>query len=998
MLVKTNRPRFRAVYQRSRLFDRLDVAPHQCSVTLVSGPPGAGKTTLVSSYLACRKLECLWYQVDSGDEDVATFFHYFSQAARKHLPAQAVLREFDPRTASDLVSFGRQYFREFYGALKAPLVVVLDNYQELPHGSPSHDLVRIACEEAPEKCHVVIASREACPPSLARMRFNHTLAIIDADDLLLTLDETSGIAKAQGGNVPSPAETLALQRRTSGWMMGLMLVLQRPCRDNNGTDLSFSAKEEQEKPVFEYFADEVFRTLSTESRDLLLQSALLPKMTLDRVTRMTGTAQAGALLLELMRRNHFVTWHGGTVSGYQFHPLFRGFLLNQGTLRYSDTELAIQRDKAAEILIADGDAEAAVELFEQASNLQRMAQVIQATAPMLKAQGRIATLAQWMRKLPVELIQLNPWLLYWQGTSESLSDWTASQATLQIAYRRFSSADDLLGMALSWSGVMDAILNIHMDFSQMDPWIAEFNERLKDRLGQLPPDLRARVTLAFSTALSWRQPLHPDMTLWLERVRKGLESETGAEERSRLRHHLVTHHILRGEHAEAQAVLSMLQYADDLPAGERPPRTVVDRVSEATVALHMGRGERCLRAVAEGLRAAEGAGDRLLGSVLLQLGATMCLNRGELSRADEFLAKFERLAEPSPFVDRGAYYAVAAWRRFQVGESTLALQLLGQALAASEARGTPYYIATDNLGFGLLLHLCGRSSEALSHLELGRRVGSEIRNPLIEYAYCLFSAYIALDLGTEEEARGHLLNAMRLGREHGYMHFFYFPPNVIARLCFIALEAGIEPDYVRALIERNELTPDPAWREAESWPWPIRIYTLGRFGVVKHGVALRFVGKAQKKPIELLKALIAFGGRDVSEAKLEDALWPGAEGDAAAQALATTLFRLRKILGEQAIRRQGSRLTLDATFCWVDCWAFERLSNDNSSDSSQRAAKLKRLYQRPFLEGADDAPWAQPMRDRLHAKLARLVHTFVSSVLLGASACEDATLLPLMLL
>ena len=137
--------------------------------------------------------------------------------------------------------------------------------------------------------------------------------------------------------------------------------------------------------------------------------------------------------------------------------------------------------------------------------------------------------------------------------------------------------------------------------------------------------------------------------------------------------------------------------------------------------------------------------------------------------------------------------------------------------------------------------------------------------------------------------------------------------------------------------------------------------------------------------------MIAFGGREVSEAKLADALWPGAEGDASAQALATTLFRLRKLIGEQAIRRQESRLTLDPTFCWVDCWAFERLSNDESADRPLRLEKLKKLHQGPFLDGAEDAPWAQPMRDRLHAKLARLVRTFIGTVFFGACACEDAS-------
>jgi LuxR family transcriptional regulator, maltose regulon positive regulatory protein len=387
--------------------------------------------------------------------------------------------------------------------------------------------------------------------------------------------------------------------------------------------------------------------------------------------------------------------------------------------------------------------------------------------------------------------------------------------------------------------------------------------------------------------------------------------------------------------------------------------------------------ERCLHAIAEGLRAAERADDRLTESVLVQIGAAMSLNCGDVAAADRFLTAFERLAETLPDVpvDRSAYYAVSGWRKLQGGECALALELLRRALAISEARGTAYHVAVDHLGLGLLLHLCGESHEAIGHLETARAIGAEIRNLLIEFAYRLFAAYVALSSGDEANARGHLEAGMALGRQKGYMHFFFFPPRVIARVCLAALEAGIETAYVRALIERNGITPDPTWRHAESWPWPLRVYTLGRFGIVRRGSALRFEGKTQKKPLDLLKAIIAFGGREVPESRLSDALWPDAEGDAAAQALATTLFRLRKLIGEQAIRRQEGRLTLDPNFCWVDCWAFERLSSDSSGDAAARREKLGKLHQGAFLEGDDDAPWAQPMRQRLRAKLSRTVGT-----------------------
>ena len=980
MLAKTSRPRLFAVYQRSRLFEQLDLARQQHSATIISAPPGAGKTTLISSYIEFRNLRCLWYQVDSGDDDVATFFHYFSQAANKHLTANATaLPDFELGVAIDFARFSQQYFRAFYAGAETPLIVVLDNYQDLAEDSPTHDVVRIACEEAPEHCHIVIASREAPPKPLARVRFNQGLTAIGARDLMLTLQETQGIAKLHGVKLPSEVEATSLQTRSAGWMMGLMLMLDRNGRNANNVQPNVSLWDEPGEPLFDYFAGEVFRKLDPECRDLLMQSALLPKMTIHRVAALTGTSKAGALLRELMRRNYFVARHAGDAArrdgdraAYQFHPLFREFLLNQGAVRYAEADLAALQCKAAEVLISDDHADAALELLEQARNWRRMAEVIVSLAPELKAQGRDATLDTWIKKLPPDLIAGDAWLLYWHGSSKAFSDAVQSQTMLEDAYGRFSTRDDLVGMALSWSGVVEAIFNIHKNFRQLDPWIAEFNERLSGQLERLPPPICNRATLALFIALSFRDPLHRDMSLWLQRVRDILDSETGAAEGPLLRNHLVTYHLLRGQHAAAESVLSMLQYANNVPAAERPPRTLIDHISEAMVAMHAGMGERCLRAVSEGLRAASGTGNRLFDSVLLQLGAAMSLNRGDLAQADGFLNAFERLAEELPSLDCGAYYGVAAWRRFHAGEPTLALQLLARAVAASDARGTFYYIATDNLGFGLLLHLCGKTAEALEHLAIAHRIGLAIENDLIEYAYHLFSAYVALDSDKQDKARFHLASGMRLGRQHTYMHFFFFPPRVIARLCFTALEAGIETAYVRALIERNELTPDPGWPQAESWPWPVRIYTLGRFSVVKQGTPLRFGAKAQKKPLELLKALIAFGGRDVPEGRLADALWPDAEGDAAAQALASTLFRLRKLIGEETIRRQDSRLTLDATSCWVDCWAFERLSRDDSGDAPMRRAKLRRLHQGSFLDGADNAPWAQPMRQRLDAQFARL--------------------------
>ena len=135
-------------------------------------------------------------------------------------------------------------------------------------------------------------------------------------------------------------------------------------------------------------------------------------------------------------------------------------------------------------------------------------------------------------------------------------------------------------------------------------------------------------------------------------------------------------------------------------------------------------------------------------------------------------------------------------------------------------------------------------------------------------------------------------------------------------------------------------------------PWPIKIFALGRFEVLRNDQPLRFSRKVQRKPLALLKALITLGGREVREDVLMDTLWPDAEGDAARVALTSALHRLRGLLDcDGAVVRQEGQLSLDDRFCWVDVWAVERCAGTCGSSGG---------WQGRYPEGG------RPLPPRLH--------------------------------
>lgn len=182
----------------------------------------------------------------------------------------------------------------------------------------------------------------------------------------------------------------------------------------------------------------------------------------------------------------------------------------------------------------------------------------------------------------------------------------------------------------------------------------------------------------------------------------------------------------------------------------------------------------------------------------------------------------------------------------------------------------------------------------------------------------------------------------------------------------------------------NQIRPpalDPTSPVKVALPYLIRIYTLGRFAIFNGNAALQFSGKVQKKPLALLKALIALGGKDIAANALCDSLWPDSAGDNARHALDMAVSRLRKLLGSSsAILVQDAKFSVNDKLIWLDAKAFEQAADEYQHQSQGEPSMALRLgaealkqYAGTFLMGEEDMPWLLGYRERLRAAYLHLV-------------------------
>ena len=921
-MIKISRPIQKDIYLRRRLFEKIDQM-RDFPVIWISAPAGAGKTTLVSSFIKDRKIPCLWYRIDKGDEDLASFFYYIGQAITKaaprhHKPMPLLTAEY----YQGIPTFTLRYFEELYRRLKVPFVLVLDNYQEVSVDSPFHEMINGAISRTPTGVNMVVISRSDPPPAFIRLKANSHMELLRWGDLRLTKEEAQEFIHSRINEFITPDAIRHLYRLSDGWAAGLVLIMEAMKRRKIQPPFVRTHALDE---VFIYFAQEVFNDLDLRMQEFLMRSAFLPQMTDRMAEELIGDSHAGEIFQVMSRNNYFITKHIHSEAFYEYHALYRDFLLAQaGKMLSPETVTNIKRS-AAVILENAGQIDAAVSLLKDIGNWEAMATVIISHAPEMLKQGRYHPLRNWLDSLPSRVLDSNPWLLYFRGLSILPFEPQSAKSGFERAFVGFQSANDDMGAILAASGVVQAIAYSFDDFALLDHWFAVLND-VTARIEQYPnEEIKASVIASMIMASVLGTVLHPDVETWAERALEIVELPATVIFKVHAIHFLLWYRLLYRGARGTLPLFRRLEILSRYPYAQ-PLSSITFRAAQVQYNLGTGLHHELMDGVNKGLAISRETGVHVQ-DLWLRLHAIMSLlNRRDLKSAEAWIEKMSPMVEQLPNWVRTVYHG-------QLARMALIKKDLDHAL--SEGKQSLYFANKNKNRFTyanaqlMLVQICnqtGRREEALEYLEQGRRYFAQTDCRTHVALASLLEAQFAFERGDNDNGLELLRKSFVLARECDFVFGLVDDPAVTVQMCEKALEEGIEAEYVRTIIRRRGLVPDKPPLHIEDWPWAVKIYTLGRFSLVRDDAPVAFSRKAQQKPLALLKALIALGGSGIKEERLTELLWPDAEGDMAHQSFETTLHRLRRLLGrpEALIVRDG-RVTLDNRYCWVDVWAFERL-------------------------------------------------------------------------
>ena len=622
-------------------------------VTVVSAPPGSGKTVLLRSWIAETSLaeRAGWVAVGRDEQDPQQFWLSVLGALRRTAPGSALVRELTGAPDLDGWAIVERLLKDL-APLQDRLWLVIDDLHELRSREARRQL-ELLMMRAPQELRFVLAGRQDVPLGLHRVRLEGELAEIRADDLRFTMEEAGALFAAARVKLPGPALELLVDR-TEGWVAGLRLaalsLAGHPDPERFAAEFSGT-----ERTVAEYLLAEVLERQDEQVRRLLLRTSVLDRVNGELADLLTGESGGERVLQDLEEANAFVVSLDAARSWFRYHHLFAG-LLQLELRRAEPAEVTALHELAAGWLAGHGYPVEAVRHAQAARDWGLAVRLLADHWTALHLSGQEATVHALMAAFPA-------------GVPEADAELAAVAAADELAMGSMAVAERYLGLAeREAASVPDGRRG------QAEVLLGVVRLQVAGRSGdQTARASRAQRLLAAAEAAEGDWPGSGDDLRALALVEIG-NGETWAGPLDQAESHLEQGLALARRIGRPYLEFMALAYRGEIELMRRFPRA--EELSRQAIALAERHGWM---------------DDRFAGFGSMTLGSALAW-QGRLVEAEPWVQRAERIhrAEANPAAAMGSLYVRG---QFELGRGRVAAALAAfqtaQRLAGPHPLGRP---------------------------------------------------------------------------------------------------------------------------------------------------------------------------------------------------------------------------------------------------------------------------------------------------------------------
>ncbi len=369
-------------------------------MTVVSAPPGSGKTVLLRSWITAAGLagRAGWVSVPGGERDEQRFWLSVLDALRQTGPGSGLVRELTAAPELDGWAIVERLLKDL-AQLDDRVWLVIDDMHDLVSGEAMRQLELLVLR-APPELRFVLVTRQDPRLGLHRLRLEGQLTEIRAADLRFNMAEARELFAAAGVELPSSALGMLVER-TEGWVAGLRLaalsLAGHPDPERFAAEFSGS-----ERTVAEYLLAEVLDRQSEPVRRMLLRTSVLDRVSGELADLLTGGSGSERVLQELEEANAFVVSLDAARSWFRYHQLFAELL--QLKLRSTEPgEVAALHQVAAGWLAGQGYPVEAVRHAQAARDWILAARLLADHWPGLYLGGQDATVHALLAAFPAQV-------------------------------------------------------------------------------------------------------------------------------------------------------------------------------------------------------------------------------------------------------------------------------------------------------------------------------------------------------------------------------------------------------------------------------------------------------------------------------------------------------------------------------------------------------------------------------------------------------------------